>query len=98
MHTAYFGIHVPVERALLSAIPPVRFRSFLWTMSVDFSCGECGKEVTDDDKSIQYESDCMCWFHADYVNLSDNDYNELSKTDTICEGNQSVCNSVTNIS
>ena len=47
------------KKVLLSAIPPVRFRSFLWTMSVDYSCGEYGKEVTDDDKAIQCESDCM---------------------------------------
>ena len=40
-------------------------------MSVVYSCGECGEEVTDDDKAIQCESDCMCWFHADCVNLTD---------------------------
>ena len=73
------------KKVLLSAIPPVRFRSFLWTMSVDYSCGEYGKEVTDDDKAIQCESDCMRWFHTNCMNLINNDYDELSETDTIWE-------------
>ena len=78
-----FHSHVLVEKkVLLSAIPPVCFK---WTMSIDYSCGECGKEVTDDDKAIQCESDCMCWFQADCMNLSDDDYDKLSETDMIWE-------------
>ena len=58
---------------------------FKSTTSIDFSCGECGKEVSDDDKAIQCESDCMRGFHAYRMNLSDDDYDELSETDTIWE-------------
>ena len=53
-------------------------------MSVDSSYGECGKEVSDD-KAIQCESDGMHWFHSDCMNLSDDDYDELSETNRIWE-------------
>ena len=54
-------------------------------MSIDYSCDECGKEVTDDDKAIQCGSDYMRWFHADCVNLSNDDYDELLEIDMIWE-------------
>ena len=51
----------------------------------DYPCGVCGKDVKDDDKAIQCESDCMLWFHAECANLADEEYDKLSWTDAIWE-------------
>ena len=53
--------------------------------TVDYPCGICGKEVESEDKAIQCESDCMCWFHARCVSLTDSEYEQLSKLERMWE-------------
>ena len=48
---------------------------------MDYPCGTYGEEVKDDDEMIQYEIDCMQWFHKRCLNLTDEEYNELIKSD-----------------
>ena len=48
-------------------------------------CGICTKEVECKDKAIQCESDCMRWFHAKCVKLTDQEYEQLAKSETIWE-------------
>ena len=47
---------------------------------MDYPCGICGREVKDDDEAMQCEVDCMFWFHKACINLSDEEYDELSKS------------------
>ena len=39
----------------------------------------CGKEVLDDHAGIQYD-DCDCWYHTSCINIGNNTYNILSKS------------------
>jgi len=48
---------------------------------MDYPCGACGKEVKDDDRAIQCEIDCMLWFHKRCLNLTEEQYDKLSKSD-----------------
>lgn len=48
---------------------------------MDYPCGTCGEEVKDDDMAIQCEVDCMRWFHKCCLNLTEEEYDKLSKSD-----------------
>ena len=52
---------------------------------MSYPCGACGKQVRDDEDSIQCESDCMLWFHLECTSLSDKRFHELIESETIWE-------------
>ena len=58
-------------------------------LRMDYPCGTCGEEVKDNDKAIQCEIDCMRWFHKRCLNLTEEEYDKLSKSD--CFWQCSVC-------
>ena len=51
----------------------------------DYPCGTCGIAVENEDRAIQCEGDCMCWFHARCVNLTESEYERLSESECIWE-------------
>ena len=53
--------------------------------TVQYPCGICGKDVKDGTKAIQCDSDCMLWFHAQCVHLTDDEYEALAELDSVWE-------------
>ena len=53
--------------------------------TVEYPCGVCGKDVECGTKAIQCESDCMLWFHAQCIHLTDDEYEALTDSDSIWE-------------
>lgn len=52
---------------------------------VDYPCRVCGEEVHDDDRALQCESECMLWFHAECANVGNEEYDSLSRSNSIWE-------------
>lgn len=48
---------------------------------MEYPCGECRKEVGEDDKVIQCEAGCQCWYHGACVGITDNEYDYLSASE-----------------
>ena len=41
---------------------------------VEFPCGKCNKEVSDDDDAILCDGLCQCWLHLSCTNLSNEEF------------------------
>lgn len=48
---------------------------------MEYPCGECEKEVSDDDKAVQCKGLCQYWFHCLCVGMDDDEYQCLSSSD-----------------
>ena len=53
--------------------------------SAKYPCGVCSKNVLDDAKAVQCESDCMLWFHIECVGVSDSEYTKLCDSENLWE-------------
>lgn len=55
------------------------------TANLKHPCGICGNNVTDDEKAVQCENDCMMWFHTACLAMNDVEYSELCDSDKFWE-------------
>ena len=51
--------------------------------NIEYPCFVCGKEVLDDHAGIQCD-DCDCWYHTSCINIGNNTYIILSKSNISC--------------
>ena len=48
---------------------------------MEYPCGECRKEVGEDDRAIQYEGECQSWYHCACIGIGDDEYDHLSSSE-----------------
>ena len=71
-------LHTPAYRAKWKEVPFVGqscvFVPFLHMETAEYPCGECANQVKDEDKAVYCEGQCESWFHAQCVNMDDEQY------------------------
>ena len=48
---------------------------------MEYPCGRCEVEVKDDDKAVFCDGECQSWFHAQCVNIDDEEYTRLTESE-----------------
>ena len=48
---------------------------------MEYPCGECQKEVGEDDRAIQCKGKCQSWYHCACIGIGEDEYDHLSSSD-----------------
>ena len=57
------------------------FKTHMTRPRLEYPCGVCENEVTEEQKAVQCDGQCQSWYHCMCVDISDLEYNVLASSD-----------------